>query len=1008
MKVSSHPRSELLRRSAFLAALTLVQLFVARRGLTVSPLADIDSVCHVAYVDYFRRDFWPATHALVGYTPDYNLGAPFLLYNVPPGVTLFGTALTGLGISAAAAIKALLYGAWLAVPSLGFFLTDALLRFETPTPTTAAARLDGAPCFAALALALFSSDLFGLEFFLHNGMVNACLGLPLTLATLLATTHAIGDPERVLLRPALAAAALFAVLVLTHVLSAYFCALGLACLVFCGRFRALGSRAIAAAFVLVLGAGLAAWWVVPSAPFAPDHEASFNWIRGAKDTASAFFDGSALASVFDAFDPRYRRSSNVGLVAVIPGIVGFVEAWRRRAPGMRVVAVFWLLCFAIALGPHPSFGLGWLPGYPRLLWYRFMTPAIAAWLVLAGFGVACLRAHAARLVKERRTAIDTALVVGASLAFAVLTEAGAKVETLASYDDFLADYSHVVAWLRAHGDRDGRVFGEFLSASETPVPSVNFLRQRLPVDTGIPEVAGWVYENSEASARLVERGMLWWGASLYADESERLNVRYVVANAPATIRSFSADARWEAVVRRPSLVLFAAKAGRPALFTAGHDGARAVSVVAQNALAGGGFQYRLRIAEGAGNLLARVSYSRAWHATVNGAPALPLRTRDALLEVPLAAGANEVELTWSVDDLATIGQRISLGALVLWMAGLAVTLRALALRLPRMLTAVARVGAPVALAGLVVVGLRQRVDAVHFGPAHGVDARAHGKSLALGTVHELDDGAFITMDPGAFAAAVLVGDTPSRIALPEARVHLRAYAQSNAQFRVVTVGTSAIVVRAVDARAATLDCVRRVTSGEAFRLPEGCASGADPAHPGLRYSLHLESAAPVAEVRIDDDLQWVEAESFANVHDDGDHDALPWHGVRGNPLNGMVQAAIARRGGEIRTRWHSTLPEGTYRAWMLTNFVAKKHGDERADFALRLGSREVGRIDVVDEAIDDDESEWNEHPGWRAMGTLTVAPGDALDVAWIRRPGSKNGFGAWDAIAFEPVTSGQR
>jgi hypothetical protein len=93
---------------------------------------------------------------------------------------------------------------------------------------------------------------------------------------------------------------------------------------------------------------------------------------------------------------------------------------------------------------------------------------------------------------------------------------------------------------------------------------------------------------------------------------------------------------------------------------------------------------------------------------------------------------------------------------------------------------------------------------------------------------------------------------------------------------------------------------------------------------------------------------------------------------------------------------------------MLTNFVAKKHGDERADFALRLGSREVGRIDVVDEAIDDDESEWNEHPGWRAMGTLTVAPGDALDVAWIRRPGSKNGFGAWDAIAFEPVTSGQR
>ena len=1006
MKVSSLPRHEFLRRSAFFAALTLVQIFVARRGLTASPLADIDSVCHVAYVEYFRNVFWPATHAIVGYTPDYNLGAPFLLYNVPPGVTLAGTALTWLGLSAPMAIKTLLYVAWLAVPYLGFFLTEALLQFETTERSPVAA----APYFAAIALALFSSDLFGLEFFLHNGMVNACLGLPLTLATLLATTYALRDPARVLVRPALTATALFATLVVTHVLSAYFCALGLACLVFCGRFTSMGIRATTAALVLVLGGALAAWWIVPSVPFAPDHESSFNWIRGAKDTVSAFFDGSAIASVFDGFDPRYRRESNVGLVAVLPGIVGFVEAWRRRSPGMRIVAVFWLLCFAVALGPHPTFGLGWLPGYPRLLWYRFMTPAVAAWLVLAGFGVACLREYATRISTGKRVAVDAALVLGATLALGVLAEAGAKVETLDAYETFVADYSHVFAWLRAHGDRNGRVFGEFLSASETPVPSVNFLRQRLPIDSGIPEVAGWVYENSEASSRLVERGMLWWGASLYADESERLDVRYVVANNPATIRSFSADARWESVVRRPSLVLFAAKAGKPALFSAGPSGqqARAVVVNAHEALAGGGYRYRLQVAQGAGNILARVSFSRAWRATVNGISVAPLRTNDALVEVPLSSEASDVELTWSVDELATRGQRISLAGLLLWLVGLATTLRIKAVALPAAMTAVARGGVVVVLAGLIARGQRQRVDDVHFGPAHGVETHSPGTSLALGTLHELDDGAFIRVEPGAFAPAVLVGNTPSRFALPDAHVHLRAYAQPNATFSLHTIGTSVIVVQAVDARDPAAPCIRKVASGERFTFPDGCASGSDEAHPGLHFALHVESASPIAELRIDDGLQLVEAEAFANVSDDGDYDALPWHGVRGNPLNGMVQAAIARRGGEVRTRWHSTLPAGTYRAWMLTNFVAKKHGNERADFALRLGSREVGRIDVVDESIDDHESEWNEHPGWRAMGTVTVSPGDALDVAWIRRPGSKNGFGAWDAMAFEPDGSGQR
>ena len=83
------------------SSLAIAQLVVARRGLVAAPLADIDSVCHVAYVEYFVQRFWPEAHALVGYTPDYNLGAPFLLFNVPPGVTWLGAQLVLAGFSAA-------------------------------------------------------------------------------------------------------------------------------------------------------------------------------------------------------------------------------------------------------------------------------------------------------------------------------------------------------------------------------------------------------------------------------------------------------------------------------------------------------------------------------------------------------------------------------------------------------------------------------------------------------------------------------------------------------------------------------------------------------------------------------------------------------------------------------------------------------------------------------------------------------------------------------------------
>src|SRR5438270_13809698 len=94
------------RPFVFLTLHALCQLALLRRVFREGALADIDSIAHVSYLRYFVDEFVPATASSFGYTPKYNLGAPFLLYNVPPGTCLAGAALVRLGLSAESAIKA--------------------------------------------------------------------------------------------------------------------------------------------------------------------------------------------------------------------------------------------------------------------------------------------------------------------------------------------------------------------------------------------------------------------------------------------------------------------------------------------------------------------------------------------------------------------------------------------------------------------------------------------------------------------------------------------------------------------------------------------------------------------------------------------------------------------------------------------------------------------------------------------------------------------------------------
>ncbi|MGD0528688.1 MAG: hypothetical protein ABSE49_26365, partial [Polyangiaceae bacterium] len=77
----------------FFVALTLFNLFLARRTFGGGIWADNDSVCHYAYVRHLLEEILPATGTFLGWTPKYDLGAPFLLYNTPPGLYLVTAAL---------------------------------------------------------------------------------------------------------------------------------------------------------------------------------------------------------------------------------------------------------------------------------------------------------------------------------------------------------------------------------------------------------------------------------------------------------------------------------------------------------------------------------------------------------------------------------------------------------------------------------------------------------------------------------------------------------------------------------------------------------------------------------------------------------------------------------------------------------------------------------------------------------------------------------------------------
>ncbi|MGH7297343.1 MAG: 6-pyruvoyl-tetrahydropterin synthase-related protein, partial [Polyangiaceae bacterium] len=643
----------------FYAALCVFNLFLARRTFKSGIWADADSVCHYAYVRHLLEEFYPATGTFIGFTPKFDLGAPFLLYNTPPGVYVSAAVVSKLtGLSALLALKSVMVVAFLAVPIVGAQLART---FTSPGASEGEAR--DLPKFVALALSLFSAELFGLEFYFKNCMLNPALGVPLLLATLLFYRRAqMASGPRTVAWLALAGGA-FAATAFVHLLSTYMLALALGCCALAAGPRRAGRSLVQIGVVVGLGAGLAAFWLVPSMPFAAPHDAAFTWIRRAEDTLSNYADGSLLSSYPVGFYPQFVTYSSVGIVAILCAAFGVWRAVRLRAWPVLSFAGCAVLALLVMLGPRPSFGLSILPMYDRLLWYRFATLLELCTLLVAGWGAWQLHELRARL----GNVVVHALLGGAAWAALVMTQRAVKIETAQDYPQFVQDVDEVSAWLRDHGKPGGRVFSEFLGQDVVDSVGVNYPRHMIPILSGYPAAGGWVYENDLAAQAMMKLGVFWFDPFPMIAKAPRYDVQYIVAGSPNFVRVLGDDPRWRRVLATSHVTLFEAVGREPALAEApGWD----VKVASQRYLRGGGYEYTFDATRTAGGgpvgaLLVKTGWSTAWRARSGDRELRVDRTDDSLVTVTLPEGVDHasVTLTWDISALRAKGDRISLAAL---------------------------------------------------------------------------------------------------------------------------------------------------------------------------------------------------------------------------------------------------------------------------------------------------------------------------------------------------------
>jgi hypothetical protein len=966
-------RSLWLNDARFWGVFFVLQALLLRNVFGDGMLADNDSMGHYGFLRHFTEEFWPRTHALFGFSERYNFGAPYLLYNVPPGLTWAGALLVAVGFTPAAALKTIAVVAYLSLGPLAAGLGKDL------DPRSASL-----PRFLALGMMLFSSELFGFEFFFRNGMLNAACAVPLLLLGLRVAAGI--DPDAPAIGRRLAGLALvFGSLVLVHVLSAYYLAVGLLTLAL-GRGRSGGRALVVAGFAVALGGALAAFWVLPSVPFAAPEDAAYTWVREAKGTALSLLDGSLVSSYFAGFFPSFVRVSNVGLAVVVLAAVGAAEGFRRRAPVVRGFALYFLVTFAVVLGPTNPIGR-LLPGFERLLWYRFVTPAILALLVLAAYGAA--RAVA---VTRWRAAAATAFLLTGSVAFAVVLLPASRVQTTANYPEFTSSYENVIRALKGAREPGDRVFSEFLGFDVRQPPSVNVLRHLVALDAGLEEIASWVYENNTTGRALLRSGPFWYDSVTIADSARDLGVRFVVAGSDALRFALDHDARFEPMTGDDWLALYRVRDPMPRATVRSSAGRERAVANLVHGREGSGYGYRIEVPDDVadGDLLVVRTNVEGWRVAVDGVEASARATQEGFLSVPLRAGVRRVEAHWAVPTSARAGVVVSLVALVL-VVGLATRGRAIAFpRSAGTVRAIDALGLAIAAAVSMLALVRStRVDfsRIAFGLANGLSVgEEKSSSLVFGTWHELRSEALVSGSRQGPTHAFTVS------AFPGARVTFEASAPS---------------VR-VRPAAWSEDASVEVRAGEPFAIPEAwiASSYVSPSKPGRALDLVAEApgGAGLERIAIGGGVRVLEAESFRNTTDDGGGDGFygPSHPPYA-PLGGNTVVLRATSDGPVRMLRTVDDLDGRYEVFVLLRSAPARDARARATIAVAFGegAGAFRGVDGADLPRDEEARSARARFAWRPVGVAELRGSVTMRVT--ATTSSDWALAEIDAFALVPV-----
>jgi hypothetical protein len=981
----------------FFAALTVFNVFLARRTFGAGIWADNDSVCHYAYLRHLLEEIWPATGTFIGWTPKYDQGAPFLLYNTPPGLYLAAAALTSVGLSALAALKTVMVVAFLSVPIVG----ARLARTFEDEPRDL-------PKLVALALSLFSSELFGLEFFFKNGMLNPAFALPFVLATMLFYRHAQrGQGPRVLAWMALASVA-FATTVLIHLLSAYMLGVAIAGLMIARGPRRFGVSVVQAATVVALGAALSAFWLVPSLSFAASEDVAFTWVRRPGDTLAALTDGSLLSSYPVGFHPRFVQFSNAGIVAVVCAVFGVWRAVRlRRWPVLAFVATM-AVALLVVLGPWPSFGMWILPMYDRLLWYRFCTLFELSLLLVAGWGAWQLWESRGRF----GTVVSWGLMVGALWAAQVATKRAVHIETADSYPGFVQDVDRISGWLRDQGKHGGRVFSEFLGQDSPDSPSVNYPRHMIPIESGLAEAAGWIYENNPSAQALLKKGLLWNDAFPIIELADRYDVQYVVAGSPGLVRALGQDPRWALALGTTHLWLFQAVDREPSLVDApGWD----PRVRSERYLRGGGYEYVIDAAPGIGprdhELLVKTSWSPGWRARAGDHELSIGETPEGLLRIALPepqAGSTTVTLTWDIDDLRAKGDRISVAAVVA--TAVLFLLGGYRKRVDLPERPLQWAGCGGAVAALVVLVLRGRPvdpEVVGFGIRGGMDVTYDAKDLRVGAFDDAEEPRAVRVSPAAWGPRTLLSGEPARALLAGDVPALELSLSPVGINRLLVRGAAsdpAVVLELRDRARGTEVCRVLAALGEPVELPASCVGDGAVEGPGVPRDLVLHAAGPltVSAITLQDDVVLVEGEQMHNVLDDGGYELFYRYGPAEQPAsNGVTMEPHRALDGPVAVDRAVDLPHASYDVWLLTHTASELRHAGRSRLLVESDGVAVADVDPRPRSP---LPFWDDrlHVEWVRAGTLSGG-GRRLVRVTLHGDGTT---GDLDALAFVPVAGG--